>query len=163
MPNCNWSNLTSLQLGRYAEYYAKMEFASYGFEVYSSEVDDHGVDFIVKVPSQSKFYEVQVKSKRDNGYVMIDKTKMRNLTDDRLVCFLRFVDDTLPEVYIIPATAWNAPNALFVEHNYGKPDQTSTPEWGMNISNKNLPLLSEYIADSQLNRIIQINCKDYRV
>jgi hypothetical protein len=40
--------LTGLQLGRYAEYYAKMEFASYGFEVYTSEVDDHGVDFVVK-------------------------------------------------------------------------------------------------------------------
>ena len=38
MPNLNWSKLTGLQLGRYAEYYAKMEFASYGFEVYTSEV-----------------------------------------------------------------------------------------------------------------------------
>ena len=50
MPNLNWSKLTGLQLGRYAEYYAKMEFASYGFEVYTSEVDDHGVDFIAKKP-----------------------------------------------------------------------------------------------------------------
>ena len=51
MPNLNWSKLTGLQLGRYAEYYAKMEFASYGFEVYTSEVDDHGVDFIAKKSS----------------------------------------------------------------------------------------------------------------
>jgi hypothetical protein len=43
MPNLNWSQLNHLQLGRYAEYYAKMEFASYGFDVYTSEVDDHGV------------------------------------------------------------------------------------------------------------------------
>ena len=27
MPNLNWSELSPLQLGRYAEYYAKMEFA----------------------------------------------------------------------------------------------------------------------------------------
>lgn len=37
MPDTNWSKLNKLQLGRYAEYYAKMEFASYGFEVYTSE------------------------------------------------------------------------------------------------------------------------------
>ena len=34
MPNTNWSELSHLQLGRYAEYYAKMEFASYGYECF---------------------------------------------------------------------------------------------------------------------------------
>jgi len=42
MPNKNWSILNSLQLGRYAEYFANMEFASFGLEVFSSEVDDRG-------------------------------------------------------------------------------------------------------------------------
>jgi predicted GNAT family N-acyltransferase len=51
MPNTIWSKLNSLQLGRYAEYYAKMEFASYGFEIYTSELDDHGIDFIAKTKS----------------------------------------------------------------------------------------------------------------
>ena len=32
MPKTNWSELSPLQLGRYAEYYAKMEFTSYGFD-----------------------------------------------------------------------------------------------------------------------------------
>ena len=54
MPNTSWSKLNHLQLGRYAEYYAKMEFASYGFEVYASEVDHHGVDFITKQPGEKK-------------------------------------------------------------------------------------------------------------
>ena len=48
MPNTNWSELSHLQLGRYAEYYAKMEFASFGYDVYTSEVDDHGVDFVAR-------------------------------------------------------------------------------------------------------------------
>lgn len=48
MPSLNWNALNNLQLGKYAEYYAKMELSSYGFDVYSSEVDDHGIDFIVK-------------------------------------------------------------------------------------------------------------------
>ena len=41
MPNTDWNQLSHLQLGRYAEYFAKMEFASYSLEVYSSEVEAH--------------------------------------------------------------------------------------------------------------------------
>ena len=118
MPNLNWSELSPLQLGRYAEYYAKMEFASYGFEVYTSEVDDHGVDFVVKVPGTANFYEVQVKSVRDFGYVFISKSKMPVLTAHRLVCHMHFIDGQLPDVFVIPATAWAEPNAVLVERNY---------------------------------------------
>lgn len=154
MPNLKWSNLNHLQLGKYAEYYAKMEFASYGFEVYSSEVDDHGVDFIVKVPGTTKFYEVQVKSVRDYGYVFISKSKMPVLTSDRLVCYLHFLDDQLPDVFVIPATAWDKPNAVLVERNYDKPGQTSKPEWGINISKKNFRVLDSYKADNKLKEIL---------
>ena len=68
MPNLKWSQLRSLQLGKFAEYYAKMEFSSYGFDVYTSEVDDHGVDFVAKY--NGEFYEVQVKSVRQDNYLL---------------------------------------------------------------------------------------------
>ena len=115
MPNRNWSKLGTMQIGRYAEYYAKMEFASYGFEVYTSEVDDHGVDFIAKLPGENKFFEVQVKSVRDYGYIYVAKSKMPELSEDRLVCYLHFIDGQLPNVFVIPATAWKNPNAVLVD------------------------------------------------
>ena len=157
MPNLNWSKLNHLQLGKYAEYYAKMEFASYGFEVYSSEVDDHGVDFVVKVPGTAKFFEVQVKSVRDYGYVFISKSKMPMLTSHRLVCYLHFIDGQLPDVFVIPATAWDKPNAVLVDRNYDKPGQTSKPEWGISISKKNYAMLDTYKAE---NKLSEICCKD---
>lgn len=150
MPNTHWSKLNHLQLGRYAEYYAKMEFTSYGFEVYTSEVDDHGVDFIAKIPGKKRFYEVQVKSVRNYGYVFIAKSKMPELSENRLVCYLHFIDGQLPEVFVIPATAWNKPNAVLVDRKYDKPGQNSKPEWGINISKKNYTLLDEYKADCWL-------------
>ena len=153
MPNLNWSELTHMQLGKYAEYYAKMEFASYGYEVYSSEVDDHGVDFVVKVPNTYRFYEVQVKSVRDYGYALIPKAKMPVLTSHRLVCYLHFLDNQLPDVFVIPATAWDKPNAVLVDRDYDKPGQTSKPEWGISISKKNYDLLSPYHADVKLKEI----------
>jgi hypothetical protein len=150
MPNTNWSKLNHLQLGRYAEYYAKMEFASYGLEVYTSEVDDHGVDFVAKLPNENRFYEVQVKSVRDYGYIYMTKSKMPKLSEDRLVCYLHFIDGQLPDVFVIPATAWNTPNAVLVDRKYDKPGQKSEPEWGINISIKNYHLLDEYKADRWL-------------
>ena len=150
MPNTNWSILNHLQLGRYAEYYAKMEFASYGFEVYTSEVDDHGVDFVAKLPGENRYYEVQVKSVRDYGYIYMTKSKMPELSEDRLVCYLHFIDRQLPDVFVIPATAWKNPNAVLVDRKYDKPGQKSEPEWGINISKKNYNLLDEYKADCWL-------------
>ena len=130
MPNTNWSELSHLQLGRYAEYYAKMEFASYGYDVYTSEVDDHGVDF-------------QVKAVRNLDYVYIRKDKMV-LSPSRLVYLLLFSNGALPDCYVIPSQTWKDPNALFVDRNYDKPGQKSAPEWGINLSKKNLPLLEPY-------------------
>lgn len=127
MPNTNWSELSHLQLGRYAEYYAKMEFASYGYDVYTSEVDDHGVDFVARNPDDGQYYEIQVKAVRNLDYVYIRKDKMV-LSPVRLVYLLLFSDGALPECYVISSQTWNNPNALFVERNYDKPGQKSAPE-----------------------------------
>ena len=35
MPRFNWAGLNNQQVGRYAEYFVKMEFTMHGFQVYS--------------------------------------------------------------------------------------------------------------------------------
>lgn len=152
MPNLKWSILNRQQLGRYAEYYAKMEFASYGFDVYTSEVDDHGVDFVAKPPKSNNFYEIQIKSARDYSYVYITREKMP-LSANRIVCYLHFVDGQLPDVYIIPSTAWLAPNAVLVDRKYDKQGQISAPEWGINMSQKNCSLLEPYKSENCLSSL----------
>ena len=86
MPNTNWSELSHLQLGRYAEYYAKMEFASYGYDVYTSEVDDHGVDFVARNPNDGEYYEIQVKAVRNLDYFISEKIKWCVLLLDWCIC-----------------------------------------------------------------------------
>jgi hypothetical protein len=44
----NWSRLSHLQVGRYAEYLVKMEFTMYGFDVYTPEVDDKCIDLVIR-------------------------------------------------------------------------------------------------------------------
>ena len=149
MPNTKWSNLSSMQLGRYAEYFAKMEFTSYGFDVYTSEVDDHGVDFIAK-NSNSVFYEIQVKSTRNDNYAFIKKNKIV-LDENHLVCYIRFIDGELPDCYVFPSTVWNNPDgSLFSSRDYeGK---KSAPEYGINVKN-NLEKLTTYKIENTLSKI----------
>ncbi|SNT04937.1 protein of unknown function [Anaerovirgula multivorans] len=141
MPNTNWSKLNNLQLGRYGEYYAKMEFASYGFEVYTSEVDDHGIDFIVK-NKNGRFLEIQVKSIRQTNYVFMQKEKWNINNSDVYLALLLFKDGNLPEAYLIPASAWKNPNPLICDKDYE--GLKSKAEYGLNLSKKNMPLLQLY-------------------
>ena len=147
--NTNWSMLTALQVGRYAEYYAKMEFTSYGFDVYTSEVDDHGVDFIAK-NAMGDYYEVQVKSVRNDNYVFIRKDKIQ-LDDKHLVCFIRYVDGELPESYVFPSMVWNDPDgALFISRDYE--GLKSAPEYGLNVKG-HMAQLKQYDASKILPSI----------
>lgn len=127
------SELNRQQIGQFAEYYAKMLFASYGFYVYTSEVDDHGVDFVAKSKA-GVFYEVQVKSVHAN-YAFIPKDKI-TLSDTFLVCYMLLCDENAPDVYVIPSTVWKNPSPPFVYHPYDKPGRRSEPEYGINYNKK---------------------------
>ncbi|MGE7091100.1 DUF4365 domain-containing protein [Lysinibacillus sp. NPDC048646] len=140
MPNTDWTKLNSLQVGKYAEYFAKMEFASYRLEVYTTEVDDRGIDFIIK-DKNGRFCEIQVKSLRGTGYVFMQKSKFDITNKNLYLALLIFNVGEMPDVFLIPAQVWEVPNEIFVDRNYDKPEQTSKPEWGINISKKNYSIL----------------------
>ncbi len=152
-----WSRLNPLQLGRYAEYLVKMEFALYGFDVYTAEVDDKGIDFVIRKEHtqgngrvESRYYDVQVKSVRGMNYVFFSKEKFV-LRDNLLAAIGLFEDGDSPRLYLVPARAWQRPNALFVERNYE--GLKSKPEWGLNLSRKNLALLEPYRFERTAERL----------
>ena len=74
MPRHHWKSLNKQQVGAYAEYFVKMELTMHGFQVYSTEVDDRGIDFVAR-REIGPFIEIQVKSLRAMGYVFVQKTK----------------------------------------------------------------------------------------
>lgn len=133
-----WQRLTKLQIGRYAEYLVKMEFTLYGFDVYSAEVDDKGIDFVVRL-SEKKYYDVQVKSARGLNYIFFPKAKFAP-RDNLLAAIVIFRDKKKPDLYLIPSEEWvKNPNNLLVSRDYK--NKNSDPEWGLQLSEKNLTLL----------------------
>ena len=140
MDRYDWSRLNHLQVGRFAEYFVKMELTLYGFEVYTSEVDDRGIDFVAR-RDDGPFFEVQVKSIRGFNYVFIPKDKTE-IASHRLAAVVLLHQSQAPEFYLIPMTAWAKPNKLFVSRDYeGK---KSKPEWGLNLSPANQTLLNPF-------------------
>lgn len=140
MQRYSWSRLNKQQVGRFAEYFVKMEFALYGFEIFTSEVDDRGIDFIVRHAS-GVFYEVQVKSVRSSNYVFMHKAKFP-LRSDRLLSLVLLSEDQPPDLYLISATEWLRPNELLVDRDYE--GLKSKPEWGVQLSRRSRLLLEPY-------------------
>ena len=147
MPNLKWSEISHLQLGKIAEYYAQTEFLSYGFEVYDTVVDDRGIDFIAR--KNDEFFEIQVKAVRNYNYTFIPESKMPCLSNTRLVCYMNFIDNETPVVYVIPAMAWRNPNEVFTHKTY-----ENSVEYGINISKKHSHILDDYIAQNVFCRMI---------
>ena len=148
MERSNWNRLTALQLGKYAEYYAKMEFTLQGWDVYSPEIDDKGIDFIVK---KNRFLiETQVKSVRleKTKYVFMQKSKFLKHAN-LFLCLVIFEENKGPNLFLIPSQAWDQPDDLLADMNYGD-GKTSAPEYGIRLSGKNMGLLQQY----DFNRVI---------
>jgi hypothetical protein len=148
------ATLNKMQTGKYAEYYTQMEFTLYGFEVFTPEVDDRGIDFIVK-DGQGNFLEIQVKAIRKLTYVFLLKKHFDISNKNLYLSLLIFSGNKIPEMFLIPSKVWKKPNALFVDRDYGKPGQTSNPEWGLNISQKNMDILNQYKFRDKIKQLMK--------
>lgn len=148
-----WSKLNKQQVGTFVEYYVKMEFAMFGFQIYTSEVDDRGLDFIARYEN-SDFLSIQVKSLRtSSSYIYMTKNNFKMSPNQYLVLGL-LVDKEMPDLYLIPASAWLEPNSLFKSYDYEGDVYKSKPEWGLNISPKNINLLEPYRFDSCIQNLV---------
>lgn len=120
-----WSKLNHLQVGRYAEQLVAREITMYGLQVFSADVDDRGIDLVVRT-DEPRHVDVQVKSVRNSNYIFFRK-KTFSPRAGLWAAFVRFVESEPPYLYLIPARDWASPNKLLVDRDYltGK----SQPEW----------------------------------
>lgn len=151
----DWSALNPRQVGRYAEYLAKMEFTLHGFDVYTSEVDDKGIDFVIR-NERREFHEVQVKAIRwspDGNYVFMGKHVFKPHSHLHL-CLVVLRQGEQPLMYLFPSTAWLASDrpACLVDRDFGE-GMKSKPEYGLNLAKKHLPSLEPYLLIHRLESL----------
>jgi hypothetical protein len=146
-----WSQLTKPQVGKYGEYFVKMELTLAGFDVYTSEVDDKGIDFIAR-RNKEAFVEIQVKTIRKFGYIFMKKSIFA-LAENKFLVVALLIDHCSPELFVVPSLCWQSPDALLADRDYkgkskdGK-DLKSDPEWGLNLSGNNMKMFAKYCFQS---------------
>ena len=133
-----WSKLNKLQVGRYAEYFVKMELTRYGLDVYTAEVDDKGIDFVVR-KSAEEYFDIQVKSLRQFNYIYA-RGKYFEARHNLHMAVLLLFDGEEPKAFLIPSLAWLDDNPALVRRE----NKDGSHEWGINLSKKNLPLIERY-------------------
>jgi len=151
MSRYHWNNLNTQQVGAYTEYFVKMELTMHGFQVYSTEVDDRGIDFVAR-RERGPFIEIQVKSLRSAGYIFMQKSKLI-LHEHTYVALGLLLEGQAPDLYLLPSTLWRSPNMVFVSRDYE--GLKSKPEWGINVSQRNMPALQPYIFERTVAFLLQ--------
>ncbi len=147
-----YEGLNHLQVGRIGEYWAKIWLTLHNYDVYTTEVDNKGIDFIVRKDDE-RHIDIQVKTMRgETSYIFVTKETWKSgLRDNLYLMLIQLKDKELPTIFLIPSTVWLSPNALFKEGNYQEKGLKSKDEWGINISKKNMDLLNAYEISRYLN------------
>lgn len=136
----NWSNLNNLQIGKYGEYLAKMEFTKCNFDVYGSEIDDKEIDFVIRNKNK-QYFDIQVKSIRTSTKVVLNKGSFDYLA------LVILKDEAEPIFLMIPSVAWRDKrhSSFFIEK-----DRQGKKEFILNISSKSIKTLqSDYSFETQ--------------
>ena len=147
----SWSGLHHIVLGQIAECYAKIQFLQRGFEVYSTEADNVGFDFVA-IDKKKNVYKIQVKACRNDNYQFVKEHNFYK-NENYYVFYIRFIDGANPDMYLVPAAAWDDNNNAFVYHSYD--DKKSEAEYGINYSKTNKDLFNKYSVDKTFQDIIK--------
>ena len=146
----SWRELSRLSLGRYAEYHVKMALTLAGLDVYTPEIDDRGLDFIVRA-GPGRFYEFQVKSaRRGSSYIFMRKSHFQPAPNLHLALVL-FDEGHPPSLYLVPSNVWLQPEPPFVSRDYE--GLKSPPEWGLNLTVAGRAALESYRFENVIKRL----------
>ena len=126
-----------------------MEFTKYGFDVYTAEVDNKGIDFVIR-NKNNQYFDIQVKSIRTATKVFMKKDVFK-LRDNLYLTLVILKDKEEPVVLLIPSTAWqDKKHSFFTDKDYeGK---KSAPEYVINNPLGNIKTLqNEHSFETQVS------------
>jgi hypothetical protein len=138
MTDRDWSRLTRTEVSRFGHAIIAVALEREGFAV--SEPDDRGITDLIATRAGQRL-EVTVRTLRSLTYTYVEKHRF-DLRADRCVALVLLLAQREPLAFLIPAQAWRSPDAVLVSRDYEH--AASRPEWGINVSRRNLALLERY-------------------
>jgi hypothetical protein len=149
-----WKDLNKMQLGRYGEYLVKMELTKAGCEVYTSEVDDRGIDFIVRTPSKT-MHTVQVKTVRKAQAIHLDKRNFAVTSSSFLI--ITWFDNTFgPITLLFDARDWHGSPASEAKYLSMYKDKADNDFWVLHLDEKFIATFGhKYAFTSRVEAILK--------
>ena len=146
-----YDDLHHLAISRIAEYLTKYILTLKGLDVYTTEVDNKGIDFVIR-NNQKKYFDIQVKSIRypNTSYIFIKKEeewKDNNLRANLILALVVFINNQSPEVYLIPSISFKKETEILKNRKEYK-----VPEWGINYSKKNIKLFEPFLIKNSTSQ-----------
>lgn len=142
-----WSQLNKQQKGTFGEYVAKMEFAMYGFLVFTAEVDDRGIDFVVRNDS-GQHYDVQVKTITGRNYTYVRQSKFN---DNLVICLVVLEEGNEPTLYLLLGSDWKNDHGSLLRFN--KYNKQVEPEYGIHASKENQLNLEYFMFENRVGTL----------
>lgn len=144
----NYKHLNTVQKGSFAEAYAKMAFTLEGFEVYTTEYDDRGIDFVIR-NSTGRFYSVQVKATGHSANPFISESKFID-SEDFLVCAVRLVEGSEPSIYLARGCDWSEASDCL---HYNASGGSAGPYYEVRFSDKHKQSLERHSFPVYIERL----------
>ena len=141
MQKCDLKEMNTVQKGYYGEGLAKLKFRQYGFEVFNTEFNNKTLGFRVK--RNNGYYDIKVRTRIGWEYIYFPK-KVTPLRDNLFALYVLIKENKDPDFYLIPSIEWENPNTIFKSYDYKEEGLQSDPEWGINMSGKNLLRMEKY-------------------
>ena len=145
----DWENLNWQEVVAFVEHFIQMELAMYGFEARATAVDNRGIDFLTRL-KDGPIITIKARILREAGYTSVQKSEFP-LSPQQFMAVALLSQEQSPALYLIPAEAWRSPNALLLDRGFK--DNVSVPEWGLNVTEKHMPLLEPYVVDNMIEKL----------
>lgn len=145
------NKITHLDTGRIGELLGKAKFIEYGFDVYSSEVDNKGIDFVV-FNKNREYFEIQVKTTSKNWVFMKENTF--NPKNKNLYLLLVIKDDEFYHFNLIPSSDWiKEEKSNFLQYKKYE-NKKSKPEYGIPVNNKHIKqIIEKYSFEKMIGKL----------
>lgn len=147
----NLYSMNATDLGKYAKVFFSDKLKTLGFDLIDYNLD--GADICAK--RKDKYYKFKVKSirKPNTRYIKIKKKDVDIKDESLFIAAILFYSDDTSKVFLIPVIDLTKDNDLFRNRDYLK--MKSTPEWGLNITEKNMNILNQYEIGKMLKILVE--------
>ena len=119
----------------------------YGYLVFGAEIDDRGVDFVVR-NEFGRHFDVQVKTVTGRNYTYIYESKF---SENLWICLVILTDGHHPTLYLLSGADWESDTSgLLQHHHYPK---SREPEYGIHATKKRASAMEQYAFDRSVERL----------